>query len=69
MCAIIREIREIRVRLNYVCFMVLDYLSTILQRYEKFLNYANIFAIIFANNCYILSALLQLFPWLTPAPL
>ena len=51
MCAIIREIREIRVRLNCVCFMVLDYLSTILQSYEKFPNYANYFAIIFANNC------------------
>ena len=51
MCAIIREIRAIRVRLNYVCFMVLDYLSTILQSYEKFPNYANYFAIIFANNC------------------
>ena len=30
-----------------VCFMVLDYLSTTLQSYEKFLRYANIQAIFF----------------------
>lgn len=28
-------------RVNFVCFMVLDYLLNTLQRYEKFLNYPN----------------------------
>lgn len=35
-------------RVNCVCFMVLDYLSTTLQRYEKLPIYANISATFFA---------------------
>ena len=34
-------------KVNCVCIMVLDYLSNMLQRYEKNLNYANISATFF----------------------
>jgi len=46
--------RNLRLGLvNCVCFMVLDYLSTTLQRYKKSANYPNISATFFKENIYL----------------